>query len=188
MPPLSLRVVTSNHGKMKEFRAALGPLGIRAVRLATSYPEIQSSTFEEVARFGVEWLRARGLRDFVLEDSGLEVRALHGFPGVYSKNTLLTIGCRGILRLLRGARDRRARFVSVIGGCVGGRKFTVRGECQGAISPGARGSGGFGFDPIFIPQGNRKTFGEMSVPEKNAMSHRGRAIGELVKELGARSR
>jgi XTP/dITP diphosphohydrolase len=184
MPTLStIRVVTTNSGKVREFRAALGSLGYRVLQVDREYPEIQADDFEEIARFGVDWLRARGLRDFVLEDAGLEVRALRGFPGVYSKHALLTVGCEGILRLLRGESDHRAQFVSVVAGVVRGKGFAVRGTCEGSIAARPRGRGGFGFDPIFIPRGETRTFAQMAVEEKNAVSHRGAAVRALARRL-----
>jgi XTP/dITP diphosphohydrolase len=131
----------------------------------------------------VKWLRARGLRDFVIEDAGLRVKALGGFPGVYSKFVHQTIGYAGILTLLRCERDRRAEFVSVIAGVIGGRRLTVRGVCKGTITLRARGRGGFGFDPIFVPAGESRTFAQMTVKEKNALSHRGAAVRSLVVRL-----
>ncbi|TDA32431.1 MAG: non-canonical purine NTP pyrophosphatase, partial [Hadesarchaea archaeon] len=90
----------------------------------------------------------------------------------------LTIGNRGVLKLLEGVGDRRAVFRSAVGYCGrDGRPLVFEGRVEGRISLEERGTGGFGFDPIFIPdEGDGRTFAEMSVEEKNALSHRGRAI------------
>ncbi|HLF05753.1 MAG TPA: RdgB/HAM1 family non-canonical purine NTP pyrophosphatase [Thermoplasmata archaeon] len=179
----TLRVVTTNPGKLREFRTAFDLLGISVRQVDREYPEIQADDFEAVARAGVEWLRDRGQRDFVLEDAGLRVDALGGFPGVYSKFVFQTIGCDGILRLMRGRRDRSASFVSVIAGELGGKRILVRGECAGSLSHRARGGLGFGFDPIFVPRGERRTFAQMAVKEKNVVSHRGVALAKLAVRL-----
>ncbi|NOZ89276.1 MAG: RdgB/HAM1 family non-canonical purine NTP pyrophosphatase, partial [Crenarchaeota archaeon] len=118
-----------------------------------------------------------------VEDAGLFVDALSGFPGPYSSYVYKTIGVHGILRLLEGEENRAARFVSVIAyaGPWGVQLF--RGEVKGSIAAEPRGSGGFGFDPIFIPEGADKTFAEMNIEEKNMYSHRARAARKLCSWL-----
>jgi XTP/dITP diphosphohydrolase len=174
-----ITVVTTNPGKAKEFRSALRGLPLDLHLLDRPYHEIQADTLEEVASFGVQEV-ARALRgDFMLEDSGLFIDTANGFPGVYSAYVMKTVGVEGVLRLMRGAGDRRARFASVVGLSFGGETHLFRGECQGTISRTARGHRGFGFDPIFVPRGERRTFGEMTVEEKLKHSHRGKAAARL---------
>jgi XTP/dITP diphosphohydrolase len=122
----------------------------------------------------------------VLEDSGLFIEALNGFPGVYSAYVFQTIGQMGILRLMEGKRDRDARFESRIAlSLPDGNVELVSGTCTGTIPQTMRGSEGFGFDPVFIPEGDYRTFAEMSIEEKEVHSHRGKALAAL-RELLAR--
>ena len=121
----------------------------------------------------------------MIDDSGLFVDALRGFPGVYSSHAYRTIGPRGILGLLRSSPTRAARFETAFLFHDGTTGRLVRGACRGAIARSERGTGGFGFDPIFIPAGHRTTFAEMSVEEKNRVSHRGRAARALAVRLSS---
>jgi XTP/dITP diphosphohydrolase len=117
----------------------------------------------------------------MLEDAGLTIDALQGFPGVYSKYVFFTIGLSGILRLLNEVQNRTAIFRSVYAYSEPGKKpILVVGECLGTITTERRGTQGFGYDPIFIPKGAMKTFGEMTVEEKNRYSHRAKALENLL--------
>jgi XTP/dITP diphosphohydrolase len=180
-------LVTSNRGKYEEFRSILAPQGYELVRSDADCDEIQADTLEEVVRGCLEQLRQEGLENFVIDDSGLFVNALGGFPGVYSAYALRTIGLEGILRLLERRDDRSAHFECCIGAFIGGEEFTVTGQSEGTIALTASGTGGFGFDPIFVPSGYDRTFAEISISEKNDISHRGRAIQALVAELRSRN-
>lgn len=191
--PRRLVVVTTSAGKVREFRAALRGLPVDLHPVRRQYHEIQADTLEEVASFGVQELAAEIKGDFFVEDSGLFIESARGFPGVYSAYAMKTVGVEGILRLMRGTDDRRARFASVIGLSFGGETHLFRGECHGTIARSARGHGGFGFDPIFTAKGAKRTFGEMPVEEKLGYSHRGQATAKLRQFLerrlaGARGR
>lgn len=175
-----LKLITSNQGKAIEIIALLEKSGIKATHMMVRYPEIRADDFEDVVKASIAHIRGSGLDDFMLDDSGLRIKGLNGFPGVYSAYVYKTVGCAGILRLLAGSRERSAEFVSVIGGCINGREFVVRGACNGAITMSQKGSFGFGYDPIFVPQGETRTFAEMPTDQKNAISHRGRAIAAFV--------
>ncbi len=181
--------VTTNPGKFREVSAKLAPYGMKLRRLDRAYPEIQADTLEGVVAYGAEVL-ARGVRgEFLIDDSGLFIDTLGGFPGVYSSYVYRTIGCRGVLRLMRGKPRRVARFETVLLlGRRGRAPETFRGVCEGAIARSMRGQGGFGFDPIFVPRGHDRTFAEMSLEEKNTVSHRARAVGALVDHLRGRRR
>jgi XTP/dITP diphosphohydrolase len=145
------------------------------------YPEIQADSLEEVAAWGVSYVQERFRDTFILEDAGLFIDTLQGFPGVYSKYVFFTIGLEGILRVLDGVENRNAVFRSVYAYNEPGKKpIIVIGECQGVISMEKQGTRGFGYDPIFIPDGAQKTFGEMSVAEKNQFSHRAKALDKLA--------
>jgi len=148
--------------------------------------EIQADTLQEVVMSCLQQLKAKGLRDFVIDDSGLFVNALKGFPGVYSSYALRTIGLDGILRLLDGAGDRSAHFECCVGASIGGEEFAVTGRCDGTIALRPSGTGGFGFDPIFVPSGYDRSFAEISIEEKNGISHRGKAVQAFSDELRRR--
>ena len=179
---MKLKVLTSNPGKVKEYQEAFGNLGIEMEHRHIPYDEIQTSELEEVVRKGMSDLRAEGLNDFIIDDSGMFVDALKGFPGVYSAYGQKTIGNDGILKLMEGVADRSAVFKCCIGCDIDGKTVIVTGECRGYILKEPRGSGGFGYDPIFSPDG-RRSFAEISVEEKNTISHRGNAVKLLKNEL-----
>jgi XTP/dITP diphosphohydrolase len=125
--------------------------------------------------------------DFIVEDSGIFIEPLDGFPGVYSAYVLRTVGNPGILRLLGDRKDRGAVFRSCFGHFDHSRgPMVVTGECRGTISFEERGSGGFGYDPIFIPEGDERTFAEMQIEDKNLVSHRGKALKALLAVLKKR--
>jgi XTP/dITP diphosphohydrolase len=183
---LKLSLVTSNRHKLDEYRHGLSALGMEVAHLPVECAEIQADTLEEVVLACLKQLKRDGHRDFMLDDSGLFVPSLNGFPGVYSAYVLQTIGCQGMLRLIQGL-ERRARFECCIG--VSSEElgdFTVTGTSPGRIIMEERGDAGFGYDPIFVPDGYELTFAQMDMGAKNECSHRGRAIVELVAELRKR--
>ena len=110
------------------------------------------------------------------------MRGLGGFPGPYSSYVFNTVGCEGILKLLHSVTERGASFEAAVAYCEPGhRPICFTGSVKGVVTKRARGSNGFGFDPIFVPKGNRRTFAEMSTKEKNLYSHRARAFGKFCK-------
>jgi len=119
----------------------------------------------------------------LIDDSGLFIDALGGFPGVYSSYVYKRLGCAGVLKLLEGAPSRGATFETVFLHRTGGTHEVFHGTCLGTIADREKGPGGFGFDPIFTPEGASQTFAEMSLTEKNTYSHRGRAVDELARYL-----
>lgn len=175
--------VTTNQGKFHEVAAKLLEAGIRIRHLDRGYPEVQADSLEKIVRFGATVLDEEVQGDYMIDDSGLFVDALAGFPGPYSAYVYKKIGCAGILKLLEKARDRAATFQTVLLLRRGGEHHTFRGECRGTIPESERGRGGFGFDPIFIPEGQTTTFAEMPVAEKNRHSHRARAVDGLKEFL-----
>jgi XTP/dITP diphosphohydrolase len=183
----TLYFITSNKGKFVEAKEKLQPLGFSVIQKDLGYPEIQSESLDDVALQGIVHVRMYFNKPFMLEDAGLFIEALHGFPGVYSKYVFFTIGLPGILRLLSGVKERKAVFRSVYAysnpGC---KPIIVTGECYGTISTEQRGKNGFGYDPIFIPKGLRRTFGEMTTDEKNRYSHRSKALDKLISNLKKR--
>ncbi|AGN25918.1 hypothetical protein A3206_06740 [Candidatus Methanomassiliicoccus intestinalis] len=178
---MKLQVITSNLGKLNEFRTALP--NIEIIHNDVDCYEIQADTLEEVVNSCIDQLRSKKLNDFVLDDSGLFVDGLGGFPGVYSSYVLRTIGNEGLLKLMENTSDRTARFKSCVGACIGSHIIIANGECQGKINFSQKGNGGFGFDPIFIPDGYDTTFAEMTLEEKNKISHRGNSIRSFAEQF-----
>ncbi len=178
-----LQVITTNDGKFAEFSQALSAAVQELTRLDMPYPEVQADSLEEVVRFGMEWLSSRLEGSFVIDDSGLFIDSLGGFPGVYSSYAFRTLGMRGILKLLQGVPGRGATFKTVLGLYHNGTAALFQGECRGRISTSPEGDGGFGYDPVFIPVGEERSFAEMTPSEKNGVSHRGRAVAALVKHI-----
>lgn len=186
---MRLLFATGNMGKLKEVAERFSAIGIEVEQLEDEYPEVQAHELEDVVRWGLDWLRERHKTALVIDDSGLFIDDLDGFPGVYSAYVFKTLGCKGVLKLLEGRENRQAEFRC----CAGyidqdGRSVIVTGRVSGRIIGEMRGSGGFGYDPIFVPAGEDSTFAEMSVAEKNALSHRGKAFDRLIQELGTLER
>ena len=178
---MKLTFVTSNAGKLREVKKRFEESDIEIVGERIHYPEIQADSLAEVARHGARWLKNRLEAPFMLEDSGLFIRALDGFPGVYSAYVYRTIGNRGILKLMERRSIRDAVFSTVVALVdANDRIHTFEGTCSGTITKEITGKQGFGFDPVFIPEGEEKTFGEMETEEKNEYSHRSRAFSELL--------
>ncbi|OPY33236.1 MAG: Non-canonical purine NTP pyrophosphatase [Methanomassiliicoccales archaeon PtaU1.Bin124] len=181
-----LRLVTGNMHKLQEFQHGLGQLGITVSLLKADCDEVQADTLEEVVRSCLDQIADQGHEDFILDDSGLFVHALNGFPGVYSSYVFSTIGNDGILKLLNGSEDRTAHFECCIGCHLCGERIIVTGRSSGEITMGPRGSDGFGYDPVFQPDGAQRTFAEMGLEEKGRYSHRGDAMRHFVAELDKR--
>lgn len=175
---------TGNPGKLREVQAKFAPLSFEVEQLADEYPEIQADTLEEVVQNGLKWLYERHKLPIIIDDSGLFIEALAGFPGVYSAYVFKTLGCEGILKQMEYIDNRRAEFRC----CAGyvnaqGQIFLKTGNSQGSIIHEKRGSGGFGYDPIFMPDEFSQTFAELDMESKNQISHRGRAFEELASAL-----
>ena len=190
----TLNFLTGNSGKLVEAQNLLSPLGweIQSFQIDGKVPEIiepQSDNLTTVALAkiaqGVELLATQGRfeESLLVEDSGLFIDALPEFPGVYSAHVLQSIGCEGILRLLD--ENRSAHFLTVAALWTGAAVEVFVGRCDGTISIDVKGDGGFGYDPIFIPNEceNGRTFAEMSAGEKSTYSHRGRALRALFDYL-----
>ncbi|MCJ2555098.1 MAG: XTP/dITP diphosphatase [Candidatus Thermoplasmatota archaeon] len=178
--------MTSNEAKFREVSLRLEGRGVELDLLRTEYPEIQADRLEDVVNAALGWLAPVYGDELVVDDSGLFVRGLAGFPGVYSSFVYRTLGCGGILRLLEGVPDRGATFQTVLGLRKGGENHLFVGKIEGTIAQESRGSEGFGFDPIFVPEGASRTFAQMTHAEKNAVSHRGRAADVLAGHLTRR--
>jgi XTP/dITP diphosphohydrolase len=171
--------MTSNEHKFNEAREIFKKHGMKLERLPLGYKEIQADALEEVVKYA---LKNTDRRRIFIEDAGLFIRALNGFPGVYSKYVENTIGNEGILRLMKDVKDRRAVFKSVVG--YKNEEIKIfEGTVKGTIAHGIRGEKGFGYDPIFVPEGFNKTFAE-DIKLKMEISHRKRALEKFVAYLG----
>ena len=188
---------TGNTGKMREIRSILADLGVPVLSMKEAGVQIDieenGASFEENALLKARAVAAaEGARGSVVlaDDSGLEIDALNGEPGIYSarylgEDTSYDVKNRELISRLEGVpEDRRtARFVCAIAAVLAdGREFTVRGVIEGRIGHEQKGQGGFGYDPIFYVPEYGKTTAEMSPEEKNLISHRGKAL-MLMKEV-----
>jgi XTP/dITP diphosphohydrolase len=172
---------TNNVNKFNEARRVLAEWDIAVGMLRVKSLEVQSESLEEIAKASAVDAFGRCHLPIIVEDAGLFVDALNGFPGPYAAYVYKTVGNRGLLRLMRDFKDRHACFESVVAYfspelespiCFAGE---VSGEITTREGVGSGGSG-FGFDPVFRPSGGGRTFAEMSMAEKNAHSHRGKAF------------
>ena len=169
--------MSTNTEKFREAAAILRPHGIRLRWVRREIPEPQAWTLEEVVKAKLD--AVQDLPGPVLvEDSGLFIPSLKGFPGVYSKHFFKLWGFPPLLELLR-RRGRHAYFKTVAGLRLGRRRVSFSGVVQGTIARRPRGRGGFGYDPLFIPRGHSRSFAELSSEEKNGLSHRARALRKL---------
>ena len=182
---------TNNAHKLSEVKAVLGDgyelVTLREVGITEDIPET-GATLDENASIKARYVFERTGLDCFADDTGLEVEALGGAPGVHSARYAtdghdFAANNAKLLRELEGKDNRRARFRTVISLIRNGVEEQVEGIVKGHIATTMTGSEGFGYDPLFIPEGYDISFAEMSAEEKNAISHRGRAVEALVKIL-----
>lgn len=185
---MELVFATHNQHKLEEVQSMLGSKvqlkSLTDINLLEDIPET-GTTFEENARQKTDYLIQR---DFAVacfgDDSGLEIAALQGEPGVYSARYSGTRDMERnidlVLGKMNGVSNRRAQFKTVISLYIGGEQYFFEGIIEGVITHEKRGEKGFGYDPIFIPHGHERTFAEMDLAEKNRMSHRAIAIQKLI--------
>jgi len=193
---LVLIFATNNAHKVQEVRALLDGTGVALQTLAEAGldldPPETGSTFEANALQKARFVADHTGRPCIADDSGIEVDPLGGAPGVHSKrfspegtdeanNALL-------LARLDGVTDRTARFRCVLALTGLGEDVTLEGRCEGRIARSARGQGGFGYDPLFLPDAfPGRSMAELSMTEKNAISHRGLAFAQLPALLASRT-
>jgi len=177
---MSLRFATSNRHKFGEAKSILNGYGVSIDPLNLGIEEIRSESCARVAEASARFAYAKARTPLFVEDSGLFVNALHGFPGTYSAWAFGKIGYEGLLRLMRGVRDRRASFVSAVAYADGKGIKIFEGSCEGAIALASRGKNGFGHDPVFAPSGSRKTFAQ-DAALKARTSHRRRALEKFAR-------
>lgn len=176
---------TNNAHKLEEVSAILGDafrlVTLRECGITEDIPEEQP-TIEGNALQKARYVHERTGADCFADDTGLEVAALDGAPGVHSARYATADGhdseanMKLLLKNMDGVSDRRARFRTVIALILDGSEYTFEGIVEGIVTEAPSGNGGFGYDPVFVPDGYSETFAEMSPECKNAISHRARAV------------
>lgn len=186
---------TNNAHKLDEVRKILGEkfnvLSLKEIGCNDDIAET-AETFEGNALIKARYIHDKYGYDCFADDSGLEIDALGGAPGVYSARYAGEAhdsekNMEKVLKQLQGIENRAARFRTVIALTLDGKEHLFEGEIAGRIIEERRGAGGFGYDPIFIPDGETRTFAEMDDAQKNGISHRARAVKKLVAFLDSLS-
>lgn len=184
-PASALYFATSNRSKFEEARPLFARAGIRVLRFPFRHTEIRSDSVEKIAREAVSAAFRQLRQPVFVEDTGLFISSLNGFPGTYSAWALGKIGNAGILRLLGTSRRRGAYFETCIALATSSRPDgipTFSARCPGSIARKEQGKGGFGYDPIFVPKGSSKTFAQDPL-FKARVSHRTKAMEKLLHHL-----
>jgi XTP/dITP diphosphohydrolase len=183
-----LYFATGNKGKFAEAARTAAQFGVRLKQVNRHKFEIQSDVLKEIACFAAQEASEDILHPVVADDSGFFVQALGGFPGPYSSYVYGTIGNEGILRLMQSVGNRDAHFQVAVAFCKPQKQPVCFGAMvKGTVSRRPKGMRGFGFDPVFIPlEGDGRTFAQMSMSEKNLLSHRGKAFLEFFNWLKAK--
>lgn len=184
---------TNNAHKLEEVKAILGDkieiLSLKEIGCTEDIPETEP-TLEGNAVLKARYVADHYHTDCFADDTGLEVEALDGAPGVYSARYAGGEGhdseanMRKLLQELEGVENRRAQFRTVFALIVDDKEHLFEGVVKGKISTVRRGTSGFGYDPVFIPEGHTESFAEMGNAEKNKISHRARATEKLCRFLG----
>lgn len=182
---------TNNAHKLDEVRQVVGQkfevVSLRECGITEDIPE-NEPTLEGNALAKARYIFSRTGLDCFADDTGLEVDALGGEPGVRSARYATDghddeANKRLLLERLQGAESRAAQFRTAVALILGGEEYLFEGVVRGTITTEQQGEGGFGYDPLFVPEGYEKTFAQMSADEKNAISHRGRAVRKLAEFL-----
>ena len=169
---------STNHHKYREIQPILSSFGIALDFIQAKLVEVQSDTLEEIAKEKVKDAFAQMNRPIMVEDDGLFIHVLNGFPGQYSSYVFKTIGNTGILKLLAGSSIRSASFRSLIAFYDGKSLSISEGRVDGEISCKIA-EGGWGYDPIFVPAGTDLTFAQLK-DKKNEYSHRKKALEKFA--------
>ena len=178
-----LKFITSNIHKYEEALLIGEKYGINITHENLEYVESQNDSFSEIAKFSLDNLKYKIQGDFFIEDAGLVIETLNGFPGPYSSFVYSKIGNQGILELMKNEINRNAKFISTVALFYKSKEYLFVGECHGSIASEIKGEYGFGYDPIFIPNDKNISFGELDVDEKSLLSHRSIAINKMIKFL-----
>lgn len=184
-----LVIASRNPHKIEELQQILNPMGIQVLS-TQDFPELQEVEEDKETLEGNALKKARYVAGetglpAISDDTGLEVDALGGSPGVYSaryagENATYQDNVDKLLKEMDGKKNRAAQFRTVAALVDGEAEYTFEGICRGVIFFEERGEGGFGYDPVFKPKGYEQTFAELSSAVKNEISHRGRAIQKFV--------
>ncbi len=188
---MELVFATNNKHKIREITDLLDDnfriLGLADLDITEDIPE-EAETLEENALFKARYVHERSGLNVFADDTGLEVTALGGAPGVYSaryagEGKSFDDNIEKLLGAMQGADERSARFRTVIALILDGSEYLFEGTVEGEITRDRRGTGGFGYDPIFLASGHDRTFAEIPLSEKNTISHRARAMRKLLEFL-----
>jgi len=187
---MQLVFATNNNNKLQEVQAMLDHIKLitlKEINCTEDIPET-SSTITGNAIQKVNYLTANYQVDGFADDTGLEIEALNGAPGVYSaryagKEKSAEANMNLVIEKLKDQFNKKARFITIIALNLNGTQHIFEGICNGKIISEKRGEKGFGYDPIFIPDGFNKTFAEMTIEEKASISHRGKAVKLLIEFL-----
>ncbi|MEM2102812.1 MAG: XTP/dITP diphosphatase [Candidatus Bathyarchaeia archaeon] len=177
-------LVTGNVHKFNEARSVLREFGLSCAMLNMDAGEIQDDNLENIAKVSAMDAGEKSALPIIVEDAGLFIDALNGFPGPYSSYVFRTIGIKGVLQLMRNVEERSATFHAVVAFYSPNAKSLrcFHGKVRGKIARQPRGIYGFGFDPIFLPRTSpSKTFAEISLSQKNMYSHRAEALRRFAK-------
>ncbi|MDG6939392.1 MAG: RdgB/HAM1 family non-canonical purine NTP pyrophosphatase [Nitrososphaerota archaeon] len=178
-----LLFATGNAGKFAEAAVIMKRYGLVLERSGLKGTEVQEDDVALVARAAAASIFPPPGASVIVEDAGLYIDALKGFPGAYSAHALKTLGNEGILKLMEGVADRGAHFDSAVALKTSEGLWVFTGRVYGRVAGSAAGVSGFGFDPIFVPEGSARTFGEMGQEEKCRLSHRALSFGRLASWL-----
>ena len=191
---MELVFATNNKHKVREISDLLDSnfriLGLADLNITEDIPE-EAETLEENALFKARYVHEKTGKNVFADDTGLEVEALGGAPGVYSaryagENKSFDDNIEKLLCEMNGADDRSARFRTVIALILDGTEYLFEGTVEGEITGERRGNGGFGYDPVFLATGYDRTFAEIPLSEKNKISHRAKAMRQLLDFLNTR--
>ncbi len=188
---MELIIASQNQNKLVEFKKILGDkinlFSLSDIGLNQEIPE-NEKTIKKNAMFKAKFVNTQTGKNVFADDTGLEIDSLNGEPGVYSarysgveRNSDKNIEL--VLTKLKNKSNRNSRFKTIISLILDGKSVNFEGVVEGKITEEKRGSNGFGYDPIFQPNGYSSTFGEMSLKEKNKISHRSIAINKMVQYL-----
>ena len=187
--------VTNNMNKLSEIRSLISSnynlMSLKEINFNDEIKETES-TLEGNALLKARHIFSKYKLNCFADDTGLEVDFLDGAPGVYSAryagpNCLAKDNIEKVLNELKDANNRKAKFITVIALIIEGEEFVFKGECRGVLIKEPIGSDGFGYDPIFLPNGSNLTFAQMDKDEKGKISHRGLAVKKLLEFLSSRN-
>ncbi len=185
---MKLIFATNNKHKLEEVKNILNNkfeiLSLKNINCFGEIPETQD-TIEGNASQKANFIYEKYKIDCFADDTGLEIEALNGEPGVYSaryagENCTFEDNVRKVLSKMKNVKNRNARFKTVISLIIDGKEYLFEGTVNGKITENKKGISGFGYDPIFMPEGYNKTFAELTPEEKNKISHRGIATRKLI--------